>query len=145
MKDINSAPSILVVEDDSTTCVMLGTIIRHKFPDAAVYLAENGSIGAELFSEHTPELVITDINMPVMDGIEMATRIRALRPDARFIVLTAYSSKDYFERFSEIGFCEYLLKPVQFPALFAAIEKCLLKCQLNSDKPGHKSPPDRPS
>jgi YesN/AraC family two-component response regulator len=125
MKNVNSAPSILVVEDDSTTCVMLGTIIRHKFPDAVVYLAENGSIGAELFKEHAPELVITDINMPVMDGIEMADRIKAVKADARFIVITAYSDRGYFERFSEIGFCEYLLKPVQFPALFAAIEKCL--------------------
>ena len=54
------------------TCGMLCTVIRRKFPDAAIYLAENGRIGVELFKKHTPDIVITDINMPVMDGIEMA-------------------------------------------------------------------------
>jgi YesN/AraC family two-component response regulator len=104
---------------------MLATVIHHKLPEAIVYLAGNGSIGVDLFEEHRPELIITDINMPVMDGIEMARQIKTLKPDARFIVISAYSNRGYFEKFSEIGFCEYLLKPVQFPKLFAAIEKCL--------------------
>ena len=78
----------------------------------------------DLFKEHAPEIVITDINMPVMDGIEMAAEIKSIKADTRFIVMTAYSDKAYFEKFSEIGFSEYLLKPIQLSTLFAAIEKC---------------------
>jgi response regulator NasT len=62
--------------------------------------------------------------MPVMDGIEMAAAIKALKTDSHFIVMTAYSDKAYYEKFSETGFCAYLLKPIMLPTLFAAIEKC---------------------
>lgn len=104
---------------------MLGKVTQRKFRDAIIYLAGNGRIGVDLFKEHTPEIVLTDINMPVMDGIEMAAAIKLIKANARFIVMTAYSDKDYFEKFNEIGFCEYLLKPIVLSTLFAAIEKCI--------------------
>jgi YesN/AraC family two-component response regulator len=125
MSNSGSVPSILIVEDDQVICEMLATVIQRKFCDATIYRAGNGQIGVDLFKEHRPEIVITDINMPVMDGIEMAAAIKALQADAHFIVLTAYSDKAYFEKFSTIGFCAYLLKPIMLPTLFAAIEKCL--------------------
>lgn len=119
-----SVPSLLIVEDDRVICEMLATVIQRKFCDATIYRAENGRIGVDLFKEHRPEIVLTDINMPVMDGIEMAAEIKSIKDDARFIVMTAYSDKAYFEKFSEIGFCAYLLKPIMLSTLFAAIEKC---------------------
>jgi len=118
-------PSLLIVEDDRVVCEMLATVIQRKFCDATIYRAENGQIGVDLFKEHRPEIVITDINMPVMDGIEMAAAIKELQDDAHFIVMTAYSDQAYFEKFSAIGFCAYLLKPIMLPTLFSAIEKCL--------------------
>ncbi|MBV5339752.1 MAG: response regulator [Deltaproteobacteria bacterium] len=120
-------PSLLIVEDDRVICDMLGKVIQKKFRDAAIYLAENGRVGLYLYKVHTPEIVITDINMPEMDGIEMAAEIKLIQADARFIVMTAYSDKAYFEKFSEIGFCEYMLKPIVLPTLFAAIERCVVE------------------
>jgi YesN/AraC family two-component response regulator len=120
-------PSLLIVEDDRVICDMLGKVIQKKYRDAAIYLAENGRIGVDLYKVHTPEIVITDINMPEMDGIEMAVEIKLIQADARFIVMTAYSDKAYFEKFSEIGFCEYMLKPIVLPTLFAAIERCVVE------------------
>ena len=116
--------SLLFVEDDTIVCLAIGRMIARQFPDATVYTAGNGQIGLELFREHTPEIVITDINMPVMDGIEMAGNIRSIKAGTKFIVLTGYSDKNYLERFSEIGFCDYIVKPVDFGKLFAAIESC---------------------
>jgi len=116
--------SLLVVEDDTMVCLAIGRMIARQFPDATVYTAENGQIGLEIFKEHSPEIVITDINMPVMDGIEMAGKIKSIKVDTKFIVLTGYSDKNYLERFSEIGFDDYIVKPVELRKLFAAIEKC---------------------
>lgn len=116
--------SILFVEDDTIVCHSVGRILAKQFPEATVYTAENGLAGLGIFKEHTPEIVVTDINMPVMNGIEMAGAIRALQPGTKFIVITGYSDKDYLERFSEIGFVDYIVKPVDFGKLFAAIEKC---------------------
>ena len=119
------APSILIVEDDKVTGELLGTIIRRRFPQITIHLAENGLIGVELFQQHSPEIVITDINMPEMDGMEMAGKIKAIQSDTKLIVVTAYSNPSYFDRFTEIGFDEYLMKPVEFVKLFQAIEKCM--------------------
>lgn len=116
--------SLLYVEDDTLVCQAISRILARAFPTATVYTAENGQMGLALFEEHTPGIVITDINMPYMDGIEMAREIKAIRPDTRFIVVTGYSDKNHLERFSAIGFVEYIIKPLNFDRLIAAIEKC---------------------
>jgi len=118
-------PSILIVEDDKDACEIMCNAVRKRFAPVTTYCAENGKSGLELFREHRPDIVLTDIHMPDMDGIEMAGAIRAIRPDAKFIVITAFSSKAYVDQFSEIGFCHYLYKPLEFGKLFAAIEGCL--------------------
>jgi YesN/AraC family two-component response regulator len=122
--------SLLFVEDDDMVCLAIGRMIARQFPEADVYTAGNGRIGLELFKEHTPEIVITDINMPEMDGIEMAGKIKSIKTDTKFIVLTGYSDKIYLERFSEIGFFDYMVKPVDLGKLFAVIEKCRAELSL---------------
>jgi YesN/AraC family two-component response regulator len=116
--------SLLFVEDDKEVCQAIGRMIVWRFPDATVYTAENGRIGLELFEEHTPGIVITDINLPVMDGIQMASKIKSIKADTKFIVLTGYSDNKYLDRVSEIGINDYIVKPVDLGKLFAAIEKC---------------------
>ncbi len=117
--------SLLIVEDDKDALELLTTMIARKFPAIKIYAAENGKRGLEVFKARTPEVVITDINMPEMDGIEMAGEIKSIRGDTRFIVLTAYTNRAYLEKFVEIGFSAYILKPVVFTKLFDAIENCL--------------------
>ena len=117
--------SMLVVEDDKVTLDVLHLIISRKYPDFTVYAAENGRKGLELFMEHMPEIVITDISMPEMDGIEMAGAIKSIKADTRLIVVTAYGTTSYQEKFDKIGFDDFLAKPIEFEKLFAAINKCL--------------------
>jgi YesN/AraC family two-component response regulator len=125
MKPSQQSISVLVVEDEKVVREVMDIMISMKFPDVAVYSAENGKMGLELFKEHTPEIVITDIQMPIMDGIEMAGNINSIKNGTRFIVLTAFSHTEYYEKFSEIGFLEFQQKPIEFDKLFAAIEKCV--------------------
>ena len=119
------AISILAVEDDKVTREVLNLMIPRKFPDVTIYTTENGRTAVELFKKHKPEIVITDIQMPEMDGIEMAGEIKAIEADTKFIVVTAYSNTSYYEKFSNIGFHDFLPKPIEFDKLFAAIEKCI--------------------
>ena len=116
--------TILIVEDDKTARDVIARMVGLKFPECAIYTADNGKIGLELYQEHRPGMVITDINMPEMDGIAMAREIRSMDAYATYIVLTAYSNKGFLEQFKEIGYCAYLMKPVNFQELFAMIEKC---------------------
>ena len=123
----NSFPaiSLLVVDDDKMARDVLSLMIAREFPNSSIYFAENGRTGVELFKEHTPDIVITDISMPVMDGIQMAGEIRSMKDDTKFIVLTGYSETDYSSKISEFGIKEYILKPIVFKRLFAAIENCI--------------------
>jgi YesN/AraC family two-component response regulator len=121
--------SLLIVEDDKQTLAIITRMVGKKFPDYTIYSADNGVTGIEIFKQFNPDLVITDANMPVMDGVEMVRAIRVLSADKTFIVVTAYSDKVIFDTFSGLGVCAYLLKPLDFKDLFASIEICITKSQ----------------
>jgi len=125
MERSQSRLSILVVDDCKDACETMGLVIASKFPDVTVYKASNGRIGLDLFKEHMPDIVITDINMPEMDGVQMATKIKSMRNDAHFIVLTANSDEELLDKFGEIGYEDFIIKPVVFNRLLAAIGKCI--------------------
>ena len=125
LQQSKSKLSILIAEDDENARETLCLMVKMKLPDANIYSAEDGSKGVELFKTFSEDIVITDVSMPVMNGIEMAGEIKSIKGDTKFIVLTAYNEKIFFEKFSVIGFSSYILKPIEFKKLFIAIEKCI--------------------
>jgi YesN/AraC family two-component response regulator len=131
----NSTPvlSLLVVDDDKMARDVLSLMIAREFPNSSIYFAENGRIGVELFKAHTPDIVITDISMPVMNGIQMACEINAMKNNTKFIVLTGYSDTDYSCKISELGIKECILKPIVFKKLFIAIDNCIREIALDRE------------
>ena len=125
MEQIKNAFTILIVEDERITREVITLILTRQFPDFAIITAETGMSGLEMFKRHEPQLVITDIKMPGMDGIEMAAAIKDIKADTLFIAISAYDTSNYIERANRVGFREFLVKPVKFPELFAAIENAL--------------------
>jgi PAS domain S-box-containing protein len=126
-RSMYSRPQIglLYVEDDQVTRDIVVRMIRMKFPDLVLHAAENGKSGLDLYRVHAPQIVVTDINMPVMDGIRMAGEIKALDPDAIIIVVSAYSDSHYLMNAIDIGVNHYLLKPIDHKKLFALLERCI--------------------
>jgi YesN/AraC family two-component response regulator len=122
-----SGLSIMIVDDDHEARRIIGLITAKKFPDVTINIAENGKQGLELFEKYQPDIVITDIRMPVMNGIQMAREIKSLKDDTHFIVLTAFNDKGSLAEFREIGFYDYLIKPIEFNKLLAGIEKCIFE------------------
>jgi YesN/AraC family two-component response regulator len=119
--------SILYVEDDKATLELLTAILADKYPDVALRNAGNGRTGFEIFKKYLPDIVITDINMPELNGVQMTNKIRAIKPDTKFIVLTSDNGMATMEHAVGKGFeiDHYIMKPVDFRVLFAAIESCL--------------------
>lgn len=124
--------TVLIVEDDSMVCRSVSRILTKEFPGSCVYCAEDGQSGLEIFKNYTPEIVITDINMPIMDGIGMSREIKAIKPDTKFIVVTGHFDGQYLESFNAIGYVDYIIKPLDFNKLFSSIEKCLTEILANS-------------
>ncbi len=116
---------ILYAEDDAVTRNILGKMIPLKFPDIEFHTAENGKTGLEVFKAHTPDIVITDINMPVMDGIKMAAEIKSLRPETVIVITSAYGDTNYLLDAIEIGVNHYVMKPIDYKKLFRTIGSCI--------------------
>lgn len=119
--------ALLLLEDEDVTIELLSIVLAKKFPDLALHTAANGRMGLELYKTYAPDIVITDINMPEMDGVQMAEKIRSIRPDARIIAITG-RNRDLIVRDSiarGLTFDHFIMKPVVFQELFEAIEQCL--------------------
>jgi len=115
--------SILIVEDNRGASKLIGRMVALNFPDAVVYSADNGATGVELFIKHAPDVVLTDISMPEMNGFEMANVIQSIKADTKFIVFTAHCEGDFLPQFKGIGVNEYLLKPLNLDELIMSINK----------------------
>ncbi len=85
--------------------------------------AENGLEGLRVFQKQLPEIVITDMRMPGLDGIQLCKRIRAIREDTRIIILSGYADFDYVKDALKLGINDYELKPVRFSRLQETIRK----------------------
>jgi PAS domain S-box-containing protein len=117
--------TVLYVEDDREAREIVLSVLQSHYPGLHFQIADNGSTGLLGFQEHHPQIVITDICMPVLGGIEMAATIKALVPETILIATSAYSETSYFIRAIEIGFNHFVLKPLDYEKLFAAIDRSI--------------------
>ncbi len=117
--------SLLYVEDEPDAQEMLSEIIRFKYPELKLFVANDGKAGLEMFKRHEPDIVITDINMPAFNGIEMAFEIKVLRSSTEIIALTAHTDTQYLMRAIEIGINNYILKPIDVVQIYKVIDKTL--------------------
>lgn len=125
---------LLYVEDDQITRDAVCTMVGRRFPELVIHTAGNGAEGLQRFLELGPDLVVTDIEMPVMHGIEMSRRIIALQSATPIIVTSAHRDMDYFIESIEIGISRYVMKPIDKDKLFAAIEGTLVTCRRESER-----------
>jgi signal transduction histidine kinase len=129
----NTDISLLYVEDDIQTREILCTMLRHRFPRMQITVAENGEVGLETYRQHPHDLIITDINMPLINGIRMSELIRELNPNVEIIALTAYSDTQFLMQAIEAGISHYILKPVDFDRVYVAIERAMHKIVLEKE------------
>jgi len=101
---------VLLVEDEEKLATLLKNAIGDSF--YSFRLASNGEEGLEMFKTISPDIIITDISMPRMDGLEMSKKIRELDADIPIIILSAFSETDKFLNAIDVGVVKYLIKPV---------------------------------
>jgi len=118
--------SILLVDDEEGVCEIIQSVLEMRYPRAHIYCAADGRIGLDHFRTYLPDIVVTDLNMPEMDGIQLLTVIRATKPETGVIVVTAHSDwPGPAESASAAIPIEYISKPIDFGNLFAAVDRCI--------------------
>ncbi len=119
---------ILIVEDEILIRDGIKTLLSKMEDDwTVVGEATNGKDGLQLLQQYQPDVVITDIKMPEMDGLEMLTNMRELGLDTEAIVLSAYSEFEYARKAMKLGVTEYLLKPIAFNDFSQALQNVKTK------------------
>lgn len=111
--------TVLFVEDEELLRAIYERILD-KFVKR-LYVAENGKEGLESYRKYKPDMIITDIMMPVMDGLEMVEHIRQKDSNVRLVILSAYGEAEYFMDAIKIGVNSFLLKPVETKKLTSLV------------------------
>ena len=114
--------AVLYVEDEAITRSAVARMLKRRVE--TLYEAENGKEGLELFKRNRPNIVISDIRMPVLDGIEMSKEIKLLDKNSKIILTTAHSDASILLDSIEVGVDKYILKPLDMDALYAAMDQC---------------------
>jgi YesN/AraC family two-component response regulator len=120
---------MVIIEDDALSLQILASVLEHKFRNVDIFTASNGREGLEVFNDQLPELVLTDIKMPEMDGVQLARIVRENRPETIIIMISADSGDASFSETVNSGLkIDYFVrKPVDYDKLFTAIEEALAK------------------
>ncbi len=120
--------SILAIDDDSTILGLLDDLLSMN--GFKVYKAAEGREGIELFSDKRPDLVITDIHMPRMDGLELLRRVRSVDDAVPVILVTGHGDLEHAVRALRRGAHDFLLKPINPDILLNTVRKGLEHCRL---------------
>jgi two-component system cell cycle response regulator DivK len=120
-----SDKSVLLVEDNDDNRMIYATILTHR--GYSVVEAPNGADGVEMAAKHHPDLIIMDISLPVMDGLEATRRIRAnaSTSDIPVLAVTAHARDNDRSNCLEAGCSRYLAKPVEPRRLVQEVERMI--------------------
>ncbi len=110
--------TVLYVEDDDVLRANLGKFLKRRFGHVSV--ASNGKEGFDIYRDSKPDVVITDINMPVMDGNEMIRQILEIDDAQPIIITTAFNDDEHTS-----SRCINLIKPIDMTKLLEAILYCM--------------------
>ena len=116
----SDAPLIFLVDDEPTALKMLEVVLKkhgYKFKTAG-----SGSEALDMLFEFAPQVVITDFQMPEMDGVDFFVKARMMRPFLRGILHSGVANYDILTRTVEAGFDDCLAKPSTPDALIASLE-----------------------
>lgn len=132
LKTLTHDIKILYVEDNKGLRESILTLLTKLTPNTLH--AERGDSGFEYYCKHHPDIVLTDIKMPGISGLEMAKKIKEDNNDVRIIFLSAFDEKEYLHQAINIGAFRYLSKPTTVPSLITTLHEAVLSIHKERNK-----------
>jgi two-component system response regulator (stage 0 sporulation protein F) len=114
---------ILIVDDEEHTRLGYGEVL--KLSGYNVEIAEDGKAGLYLAEKEDFDLIITDLRMPKMGGLEFIEKLREFNPSVKVVVITAFGSFKTYQKSNQLGVIKYLNKPVRAKDLKEAVEELI--------------------
>lgn len=134
-----AAPRVLVVDDDATVAEVVATYLTRA--GHAVERADDGAAALDRVRHWAPDLVVLDLTLPDIDGLEVCRRLRRLRPDLPVVMLTARGEPDHRVLGLETGADDYVTKPFSPRELVLRVQSILRRAAPSSSSPAEVEPP----
>lgn len=116
---------VLIADDEDIICRGLAGMVSEHPKLQVVALAEDGEIALEKAMETQPDLMLVDINMPFLNGLEFIEKIQESLPDVVIIVVTGYDDFEFVRKALQLGVADYLLKPIMEEPFFEVLDKAV--------------------
>lgn len=120
---------LLIVDDERIEREGLRNLIRSCKLELETVTAENGEKALDIVRSEPVDIVLTDIKMPFMDGLELSEKIREEKPDIEIIIYSAFNEFEYARRALRTNVANYLLKPIQVPEFLSAMREAIAACE----------------
>jgi signal transduction histidine kinase len=123
MADIKNEYTILLLDDEEG----IRNVLKITLEDSGynVLLASDGESGIQVFLEKSPQIVITDIKMPGIDGIEVLKRIKEVSPETEVIIITGHGDMDFAVKSLQYEAADFITKPISSQALETSVQKAI--------------------
>jgi len=118
-----SSLKILYIDDEDSVRKSAIDLLEFYFDN--IYQAHDGLSGIEMYKTHKPDIIITDIHMPNLNGLEMVRKIRVEDKETKIIVMTAFLKTPYLLEAMDLGLIKYLVKPVMENELLLTLKSCI--------------------
>jgi len=114
---------ILYAEDEEGIRKNIAASLRYYTKE--VIEAENGKIALELYKSEKPDIVITDILMPLMNGVDLVREIRKTDEETPLVIISAHTDREFLLKVVDLHLEQYIIKPVNLNGLLEALARCL--------------------
>ncbi len=123
--------TVLYVEDVIFTHELMKLLLEDEVKE--LFIASNGQEGLEMYKEVNPDIILSDIGMPIMNGIEMSQEIKKINPNQEIAIITAFNEESYINAANEIGIDKYILKPIQKENIFGILDDMVNSINLRNN------------
>ena len=128
--------TLLYVEDDTLTQKIVKSVLHGYFKD--IYIANSGLEGIELYKKKHPDIVLSDIAMPGMNGLEMSQEIKKENPSQHIVLFSSYSDIEYFSKAINMKVDKYILKPLNTKQMFETLEEVIDTLKKEKEEEAYK-------
>ncbi len=101
-------------------------------------IANNGEEGFELYKKRKPDIVLADISMPKIDGLEMCKKIREINPNQRIVLFTSYNEVDYLSEAINMKIDRYIMKPLNTKQMFNTLDEIVIELKKEKENEAYK-------
>lgn len=114
--------NLLLVDDERMFLMSLSESLMQTFKDINIFTAENGEEAIRILNSIPISFLLTDLQMPVVNGFGLLSHVREFHPEVPVVVMTAYVNGEIIDRLNSLGFSDIVEKPIEFEELIRKIK-----------------------